>query len=242
MYNNTDNNYANHLGGFIMKMVNKATKTLLVAGLSLLSISSVFASTTNIDSLKSNPAFKVESSVNKSSNGPIDTVIMPADGVSKEEFQKELDAFYAKSPTEKKLYNLNDTVSKAYKDSELVSKFDTDIEYDWFDPRAVGVAQVIWKGSSPLNCDDIEMSNSFRVSGVGVGFGFGSDGRWDVKPGFTSATATWSRSYTNKYSVVHDYTNVDFSGVDLFLRQTTTGYFTFGTKTYEVNATDSSIL
>lgn len=141
------------------------------------------------------------------------------------------------------LVNLNDYQTKDVKSSSVSAKLDTDITYGIIsDLRANGISRITWLGSNPINCDEIKMEDTWTINGVGVGFEFGSGNSWTVTGSIVSSTATWSESYNDKWTISHDYSNLDFNGYELYIKQNVTGYFTFGTATYQVSAVDSTLL
>lgn len=182
-------------------------------------------------------------------NGPVDIVITNADNTKDKEAFLRAEGAFLDNAAEQKVssrtidVNLYDYQKKDVKTSYVDAQLDSDVTYGIVtDLRVNGVSRVRWMGSTPVNCDKIKMEDTFTIDGVAVGFSFSSNGTWTVSNSVVTATATWTDNYTNKWSISHDYSNVDFNGYELYLKQKTTGYFTFSTNTYEISAVDSSLL
>lgn len=199
---------------------------------------------------------EAEIEITKNPSGLVDIVIVNADSnTDKEAFLASETKFFSSSKHSVSVGNesnlsparasasLYDYQTKNVKSSYVYSKLDSDISYGVIsDLRMDGSSKIYWAGSSPVNCDKIKMEDSFYISGVSVGFSFASGGKWTVSPSLVSSTATWSDSYNNKYTITHSYSNLDFNGYELYIKQTTTGYFTFSTTTYQLSAVDSTLL
>lgn len=194
--------------------------------------------------------------VTKNPSGLVDIVVVNSDSnTDKDAFLESENKYFSsdkyiasvgdaklENPT-RALVSLYDYQTKNVKSSYVYSKLDSDVSYGVFsDLRVDGTSKVYWAGTNPINCDKIKMEDSFYITGVSVGFGFSSGGKWSVTTSFPSSTATWTDSYNKKYSITHDYSNLDFNGYELYIKQTTTGYFTFSTTTYQVSAVGSSLL
>lgn len=178
-----------------------------------------------------------------------DVVILPnSEYNDKEEYLKEVDEYIDGQlnngfSSRALSVNLVDKNQVNANGSYIYAKFDSTVTYGVFtDLRVNGSSRIYWGGTNPIRCTKIKMEDSFVISGVTVGFSFSSDGKWSVTPGVVNATATWSDSYNDEYAIDHVYSNLDFNGYEVYLKQSTTGYFTFSTTTYQTTAVDSSLL
>lgn len=231
-----------------MKRNLKKTSKFVLSIIIIMSMSStVFASTLN----ERDKAYKIieenviSSLKTEGDNAPVDKIILPNHNFTKEEFENQLTDLLGDSSKYTTFSNttLYDRASQDYSDSEIVALFSSDVTWGIFtDLRVNGFAQVIWRGHSPRNCDKIAIENTFTINGIKPGFSFASGNKWTVSAGLTSAKAAYTDSFTDEYSIIHDYANVDFDGYELYLKQNVTGRFTFGTSIYQVTAVDSTLL
>ena len=181
--------------------------------------------------------------------GLIDTVIVNSDSVVDKETYLAAESMYIENATASTvkarsiLVNLYDYKEEEVKSSRIYAKLDSDISYGVVsDLRVNGTSKICWLGSNPVNCDEIRMEDTWTINGVGVGFEFGSGNSWTVSGSVVSSTATWSDSFEDKWNIAHQYSNLDFNGYELYIKQNVTGYFTFSTTTYQVSAVDSTLL
>ncbi|SHK58910.1 hypothetical protein [Paramaledivibacter caminithermalis] len=137
--------------------------------------------------------------------------------------------------------NLKDSDRYDYNGSYCQSEFDSDVTYSVItDLRVNGTSKAKWMGSNPVNCDNIKLEDSFTITGVAVSITLGSD--WSVTGGLTSKTGTWSKDYDDEWIITHNYSNLDFNGYELYIKQKARGYYTFGTTTHDTSAVDSTLL
>ncbi|MCK4259483.1 MAG: hypothetical protein KAX49_10930 [Halanaerobiales bacterium] len=134
-------------------------------------------------------------------------------------------------------YNLSDTNSMTYSDGTLYSEFDVTLDDNFFGSSVTGDSRAAWTGLDPYNCDSIRLTDTIKLTGISVSINVGSS--WGVTGGITSKTATWSKEYSDEFSIDHTFQDITFDGVDLYYRQTATGDFSFGTDNFTTTATDT---
>jgi len=102
------------------------------------------------------------------------------------------------------------------------------------DVTASGVADTMWHGAG--NANRVEISNEFLFTGVNVTIGIGSGGVWSTTGNLVSRTAAWHGGTNNNWFMRHNYSGLVAAGMNLHVRQTVTGRFTWGPEVHQVTA------
>lgn len=102
-----------------------------------------------------------------------------------------------------------------------------------------GRSAAAWGGPTPKYAKSVRLVDHWHADGLAVSVGYpsgvgmtgsGQDAYWD-----DIDTATWN--------VQHNFSNVKFSGAIIYgIRETVSGYFKFGTASWNINADDDCLI
>ncbi|ARU60954.1 hypothetical protein CBW65_07545 [Tumebacillus avium] len=209
-----------------------------ILGLSLVFSGSALAANPQVTGIEN------DTSVNILSNTPDDLSFSPGKSVkNKEKYLESVEKYWKKSPqtigTEALVQPvLSDQDDLTHNGSNMYSKFTSNVNNGWTNVSVSGSSRAAWVGSNPFNADSITLADKITYSGVNVTISVPGSSSWSI----SAFTASWSAKVSNDWDIDHTYSNINSTGYDVYIKQTTTGDFKFGSSFYTTTASDGAWL
>ncbi|NBI27453.1 hypothetical protein [Chengkuizengella marina] len=135
--------------------------------------------------------------------------------------------------------NINDYDSMTYNGSTMYAQFDSTINYNICCTTEVsGDSRGAWLGSNPFNADKVTLADSISFTGVTVSVSVPASAGFSV----SGSTASWTDSVNNTWQMNHYYNNISATGFDIYVSQSTSATFKFGSSFYTPTASDGTWL